>query len=303
MSRGSRFGVALLSLSVSIFATGGHRDGPTTASGSESDPAYAAFRDPMPVSIRGYDGDAMEPFVSRDGHYLFFNDRNDPQLNTDLHYAARIDDLTFGYKGKIAGVNSPDLDGVPSMDSAGDFYFVSTRSYRSSLSTIYRGKWSGGSIGGADVVPGISLQQMGAVNFDAEISADGRTLYFVDGTFRSGEVPRTADIVFAERAGPAFARSTRSTEILGNVNTDMLEYAPSVSADGLELFFTRLDPSRRSPRVFRSARRSPDQAFGPPQPVAAITGFAEAPTLSPDGRALYFHRKDGDRFVIYRVTR
>ena len=37
----------------------------------------------------------MEQFVSRDGRYLVFNDRNDPGLNTELHYAERIDDLTF----------------------------------------------------------------------------------------------------------------------------------------------------------------------------------------------------------------
>jgi WD40-like Beta Propeller Repeat len=295
--------LAAVLLSVSVFAIGEQRDGGGTAAGGEPSPAYTAFRDPAPVSIQGYAGDAMEPFVSRDGRYLFFNDRNDPGLNTDLHYAERIDDLTFRYEGKIGDVNTAALDGVPSMDLAGNFYFVSTRSYRSSLSTIYRGAWSDDKVVGAGVLPGISLQKIGAVNFDAEISADGDTLYFVDGVFAGGDVPRAADIVIADRDGRTFKRSARSADLLGTVNTDLLEYAPCTSSDGLELFFTRLDPSQRSTQILRAARSGPDQAFSPAQAIAAITGFAEAPTLSPDGRALYFHRKDGNRFVIYRVTR
>jgi len=39
------------------------------------------------------------------------------------------------------------------------------------------------------------------------------------------------------------------------------------------------------------------------QRVGAITGFAEAPSLSSDGRTLYYHRRVGRRFGIYFVTR
>ena len=31
------------------------------------------FTHPQRVTIRGYNGDAMEPFLTRDGRYLFFN--------------------------------------------------------------------------------------------------------------------------------------------------------------------------------------------------------------------------------------
>jgi hypothetical protein len=43
----------------------------------------------------------MEPFITRDGRYLFFNNSNDPSVNTNLRYAERIDDLTFKYKGEV----------------------------------------------------------------------------------------------------------------------------------------------------------------------------------------------------------
>jgi len=32
-------------------------------------------------------------------------------------------------------------------------------------------------------------------------------------------------------------------------------------------------------------------------------GLVEAPTRSADGRSLYVHSKDGNRFVIYRAAR
>jgi len=77
---------------------------------------YRAFGAPQRVTIRGYDGDAMEPFITKDGLYLLFNNRNDPRTNTNLHFAARVDGLTFQYRGEIKGVNTPVLEGVPSLD-------------------------------------------------------------------------------------------------------------------------------------------------------------------------------------------
>jgi len=34
---------------------------------------YRGFGAPQRVTIRGYDGHAMEPFLTRDGRYLMFN--------------------------------------------------------------------------------------------------------------------------------------------------------------------------------------------------------------------------------------
>ena len=101
---------------------------------------HTAFGNPERVTIRGYKGHAMEPFISRDGRYLFFNNSNDPSVNTNLHYAERINDVTFKYQGEIKGVNAALLDAVPTMDRDGKFYFVSTRSYAETFSTIYRGR-------------------------------------------------------------------------------------------------------------------------------------------------------------------
>ena len=77
------------------------------------------------VKIVGYDDDAMEPFISRDGRYLLFNNLNQPTTNTDIHFAERKDDFTWLYRGKVNGVNTPDLEGCPTMDRAGRMFFVS----------------------------------------------------------------------------------------------------------------------------------------------------------------------------------
>lgn len=262
---------------------------------------YGGFGEPRRVTIRGYDGDAMEPFVTRDGRFLLFNNRNDPRTNTNLHFAARVDDLTFEYRGEVKGVNTPALEGVPSIDGAGNLYFISTRSYAQTLSTLYRGRFAGGSVSAIELVGGVSRRQPGIVMFDAEVSADGSTVWVVDGEFSGGPDPRTADIVIAVREGSAFRRLPASAEILKNVNTKALEYAPAVSRDGLELFFTRSESA--APAIYRAARPSEREPFGAPARVAAITGFVEAPALSPDGRALYYHKLEGGRFVIYRVAR
>ncbi|HET7363597.1 MAG TPA: hypothetical protein VFJ70_08510 [Burkholderiales bacterium] len=243
----------------------------------------------------------MEPFITRDGRYLFFNNRNDPRVDTNLHYAERVDDLTFDYRGELRGANSPALDGVASMDRDGNLFFISTRSYAQTLSTLYRARFRAGEVSAVELVPGMSLQRAGWLIFDAEISPVGDALFMADGEFAGGALPKSADIAVAVRDGAGFRRHPASAEFMRNVNTAALEYAPAISADLLELFFTRAAAGQAA--VYRSRRASRDQPFGVPQRVAAIPGFAEGPTLSADGRSLYYHGLEANRYVIYRIAR
>lgn len=266
---------------------------------------YTAFQRPERVTIANYPGDAMEPFLAHDGRFLLFNNRNDPGVDTNLHYAETIDGLHFAYRGEVQGVNTSALEAVPSVSCDGELYFVSTRSYPETFSTIYRARFSAGAATGIELVPGVSRRTPGWVNFDAEVSADGQTLYAVDSRFSSAGTPLTADLFIARKRDGAFARVADSDDLLRFVNTKELEYAPAVSSDGLELFFTRVREIRpdAEPRIWRSVRRSAREPFGAPQIVSAISGFAEAPALSPDGLSLYYHARVNGAFVIFRVTR
>ncbi len=264
-----------------------------------------AFSNPMPVTISGYAGDAMEPFISKDGQFLFFNSRNDPLINTDIFYASRVDDRTFTFLGPVADANSQVLDAVSSLDALGNFYFVSTRSYGTTLSTIYSGQFTAGAIGNVALVSGISLLQAGAVNFDAEISADGQTLWFDDGQYSSSGDLLAARLVVADRHGSTFVRRAASATILATVNASGFNYAPSISVDGLELFFTRyeLTTAGALPAIYRTWRTATNLPFGAPGLVTAAAGYVEAPSLSADGRLLYFHKWVDGKFVVYLAQR
>jgi Tol biopolymer transport system component len=275
--------------------------GPAPSAQLSSIQSSTDFQDPQRITIDGYNGDAMEPFITCDGKYLFFNNLNEPKVNTNLHWAERIDDLHFKYRGELQGVNTPALEGVPSMDRQGNFYFVSNRSYDQTASTLYRATFADGRLTNVELVPGVSLAKPGIVNFDAEISADGNTLYFVESQFSILGQPKSARILFARRNGNSFVRDESSTAIMKNINSDGLNYAPATSASELEIFFTRVDAS--GPAIYMSKRANKSLPFDPPFRIAAITGFAEGPTLSPDELSLYYHVKQNGRFVIYRVIR
>ena len=278
--------------------------------GSDPPPPSTQFSNPELVTINNYSGHVMEPFISRDGGTLFFNDEGGPTDPTDkdLYYATFIDATTFAYQGPL-NINTAAVDGVPTMDDNGKFYYVSTIDYDppgNKFDTLYTGDWTGTTVDNPTVVAGLAVSAPGAVNFDLEVNPDGDTLYFIDGTFSGSAVPDSADIVIAVDSGGGFARLLDSATILANVNTSELEYAPAISRDGLEFFFTRL---RTTPTleagIYRTRRSSTSSAFGVPERITAIEGFVEGPTLSPDEKSLYYHRENPttNKFELYRVTR
>ena len=88
----------------------------------------------------------------------------------------------------------------------------------------------------------------------------------------------------------AYAQLTPNTNILG-----------TYTRNKAEIFFTRQGPG--GPGIYGASRKSKSKAFGKPERIATITGFAEAPSISPDAKSLYYHKNEGGVFVIYRVTR
>ena len=272
---------------------------------ANSDPVIE-FEQPVKVNIAGYGGNVMEPFIARDGTILLFNNLNAAPENTNLHWATKVNDSTFNYNGEIAGVNTPDLEGVPTLDNAGNLYFVSTRNYATTLSTLYQGHFSKGIATDVQLVNGVSRLQAGRVNFDVEVSADGQSLYFVDAQFDQTGTPALADLVIATKNGSTFQRLANSTELLKNINSDALEYAACISINQLELYFTRVVvpfTASSSPEIFVSTRQTINEPFGIPSKIQRITGFAEAVTIAPDQKTLYYHKKENNKFVLYMVKK
>jgi hypothetical protein len=264
------------------------------------------FGQPVKVAMIGYSGNIMEPFISRDGSTLLFNNLNSAPENTNLHWATRINDTTFQYNGEIAGINTADLEGVPTLDSVGNLFFVSTRNYATTLSTLYQCYFSNGTATNVQIINGVSKLQAGWVNFDIEVSGDGQHLYFVDAQFDQTGNPSKADLIIANKNGSGFQRLPNSSEIMKNINADALEYAACISANQLELYFTRIElpiTTATLPEILVSTRNKINEPFGIPAKIQTITGFAEATTIARDQKTLYFHKKENNKFVLYMISR
>ena len=257
------------------------------------------------VEMEGYGGHIMEPFLSTDGKYLLFNNENDPQADTDLHIAERTGTFSFRYHGKLKGANTRALDGAPSMDSAGNVYFTTTRAYGDTLDTIYTGVFDGKSLKNVRVAPGqISPSRLWDLNMDVSISPDGSDMYISRATFmEKGHVPIKSDLMLAHAGPSGFEIDPRGTEILKNQNTEALEYAPAITADGLTLFYTRAAEGVTGLRILVATRPDNNAVFNMPKVIPTITGFVEAPTFTLDGSELFFHKKKDGKFHLFRVAR
>jgi hypothetical protein len=287
--------------------------------------ADATFTDPQPVTIdslpRGHGGTPIsteEPFVSRDGRFLFFNS-GEKENHKDLHFAEWRNGR-WEYHGEIGpNVNTAtNVEGNPSMDAAGNFFYVDSGA--ETMVRAARFDPGTGKLSALSEVKGVPTRVVKPFryfegNMGVEVSPDGETLYVSRATWNMNALwlgmITGADILFSQRRNGEYVfDETRAREVMKNINTPDLEYAESISADGLELFFVRMaaaDLKKGTVRsqIMRATRASVTEPFGIPEPITVIGGedFVEAPSISPDGRELYYHKREGEKFRIYKVTR
>ncbi len=272
--------------------------------GSSKDLEKEVFVRNTEVRILGYDSDAMEAFISHDGRYMFFNSQHDAATNKDIYYAERIDDYTFQFRGEVANINTKAVDGVPTMDRDGNFFYVSIHAYGpGNLVTVYRGQFVDGAIENIRPIPELSLGKPGWVNMDIEISADGQTLYSTQTWFGDGNPPTKSYFFYAKKAGDRFIPQDDSPEIFKHINKDDVVYAATISNDELEILYTRMVRNGGAVKVesLRATRPDKKSPFGPPKVIKAITGFSEAPALSDDGRLIYYHKKTGLPGSVFKL--
>ena len=278
-----------------------------SCSDNEPEPGLGEFANPVPVNIMGYTGSAMEPFISLDGQTLFFNNPNEGAEDGDIHYAIKQTNGDFKYMGLVAGVNTPDFEGAPSLDENGNFYYTSIFTYLQDLLSIYGGSYQNGNVTDPVAIDqNLTLNQTGFIDMDASVSADGNTLYLAIGLFSGNTYPDEANFIIANKVNGVFVKDPNSDFILANINSDNLEYAAAISTDGLTLYFNNTDISG-NPFTFKimvATRPTINDAFGIPKQIKAITtGLVEGASISADNKVLYYHTNINNRFLIYKVTR
>jgi len=275
---------------------------------------YPTFGSEIDVTINSLTFDAMEPFISTDENYLFFNNLNDG-INTKLYYATKINDSTFNYVGELIGTNqtiTPYLDAVADIDSKGNFYWTSTRNYPAELDNLFHGTFNSGNVIDIERVRGdFNMNVPGWLIMDHGISFDGQFLYFnnarFDDTNCQGPCETTMGIAQKD-SDSTFKTLPNSASILQNINDpNYIYYAPCISSDNLELYFTRyLKGQITSSTVFEicvAVRNTSIAEFSIPKVLFSevISDLIEAPTLTTDKNIIYYHRKtNGSHKIVMR---
>ncbi|HOY97641.1 MAG TPA: hypothetical protein PK509_18000, partial [Catalimonadaceae bacterium] len=195
---------------------------------SQSQPTFGPEKK---VTLLGWQTDAMEPFISTDGSTLFFNSLNTGG-NTNLHYASFVNDSTFQWEAVVNGTFDPapnHLDGVPSMDSAGNFYWVSLRGYPAFPDNLHKGKYSVGQVTQINRVHGnfnipVFSPPFGWLIMDAAITPDGNQLLYCNSLFDFGNticsgIPCQSILGMAKKTtDSSFTKMGTSDSVLSEIN-------------------------------------------------------------------------------------
>ncbi len=285
------------------------------ATGQSYSQTYPQFGPEIKVAIARLTFDAMEPFISPDGNTLFFNSLN-AGGNTNLYYATRVSDSAFNYMGMVGGTYDPSpghLDAVASLDSLNNFFWTFLRGYPASMENLHRGVYSGGSVSAITRVYGdfnryLFNYPFGWLIMDASINLKGNLLYYCNAKFDFSNtscagVPCESGIGIAQKTNDStFHKLSGYDTILENINDTLnyLVYAPQVSNDGFELYYTRLQKNTVNTEICVSVRKSIDGIFSPPMVIRSNPGyFPEAVTISADMQKIYYHQKDNSG--LYRI--
>lgn len=267
---------------------------------------YPTFGPEIKVSISGLTFDAMEPFISLDGNTLYFNSLNSGG-NTNLYYATRLNDSTFTFIGLVGGCYDPSpnhLDAVASIDSLNNFFWTSLRS----IPNLYKGIYQAGIVNNISKVYGTcNIVTPGWIIMDAAINYQGNLLYYSNGYFgptftECVGVPCEAKLGIAQKVNDStFNKIVNSDAVFSNVNdTNYLVYAPQITKDGLELYYTRLLEDSFNTEICVSVRSSISDTFSLPIVIHSNFGrFPEAATPTSDKQKIYYHQKDENQ--LYRI--
>jgi len=218
-----------------------------------------------------------DPTVSADGLFLFFmSERPGGQGNRDIWMSQRnsLDSPWAPAENLGAGINSAKVDRGPNISVDGlTLYFDSnrggSRDIYQAVRTSVHASWHTAVV---SRVPNVNSSAEDGYPF---ISSDGLSLYF--SSKRSG-TRGDRDLYVATRASIE-SPWTYPVNLGDVINTPYSDFGPSISSDGLSLYFCQ--PGL----LFVAKRQTLSESFGTPQ---SLTSNETSAQLSADGLALYF---------------
>jgi len=144
------------------------------------------------------------------------------------------------------------------------------------------------------VEPVVGLNLPGADDLGAQLTPDELTVFFTSD--RANAPGRDYDLYVATRA--SVDEPFGAPVALDALRTDGFhEVSPTISADGLTIYFIRSpQPTTRAGDVWVAVRTSPAEPFGPPSRVDAVSteGTESSPYLTATGLYLARDREPGD---------
>lgn len=219
-------------------------------------------------------------------HDVVVETADDPSTTPRGRLVFRSAELLDEFSGKGSLADETELSGPCFADDGQTMFFSRARPGQKAdivRSTLSENRWSKPE----------PVRELNSVDDDRRltISADGRTAIFASN--RSGGLGGF-DLYESTRDGDRWSKPRNAG---ATINSDAVEFDPSLALDGLTMFFVRVVPGEKAD-LFVTRRESLDAAWSAPLPVESVNSveFHErSPAVSPDGSWLLFASNRGGR--------
>jgi hypothetical protein len=248
---------------------------------------------PTPIASTVTGSEEADPSISADELTLYFSSNRTPSAGRAIWFATRQTTAeAFGAPSQVIEIDDAMDDLDPALSPPGTELLFASR--RSGTLEIYVASRPGATGLFSTIAPLAISGDAVSVRSGPKLTPDRLGLYYA----------RDLNIAFASRADPtadfAFVRE------LDEINASPTDTGPTITADGLELFF---DSYRNGPAAIFTATR-PDTG----SPFSGLTELTElpmvtngtaagSPEISADGRTLYYWISVAGQLDLYTATR
>jgi hypothetical protein len=267
-------------------------------------PPGTPFSAPAVLTIEGLEPDLYGPRLAQDGLTLFLSQTHGiPFKDEDIFTATRASGgpggMRFGAAVRVDQLASTAFDGsaFPSRDEL-EIFFSSARPGGQGNRDLWLVRRDQTSASFGAPTP-LAMVNSSGNDQNPSLTDDGLLLFFASDRGGDDDIY----VSFRTSKGATFSRPIR----VPGLTSPAKDSAPYISADGRTIYFTSDRPGGRGGLDLWSATRGNLRTgFDAPTPVPGVSspGHDEDPSVSHDGRELYFSsNRAGKDFVIYRAVR